>query len=85
MIGQFKLTHMTLIWPTSQKREQGKKEGYYRTADYRIRNRLHTAKLKVVRNVRYLLCTLLIQISKTKLVVKNVDVLQIWQKIFRKL
>ena len=52
MIGQFKLTRMTVIWPTSRKCEQGKKEGYYRTPDYRIRNRLHTAKFKVVRNVR---------------------------------
>ena len=30
MIGQFKLTHMT-VWLTSQQREQGKKEGYYLT------------------------------------------------------
>ena len=27
MIDQFKLTSMTVIWPTSQKREQGKKKG----------------------------------------------------------
>ena len=36
MIGQFKLTRMTVIWLTSQKRKQGKtrrgkKEGYYLT------------------------------------------------------
>ena len=29
----------------------GKKEGYYRTPDYRIGNRPHTAKFKVLRNV----------------------------------
>ena len=27
MIGQFKLTRMTVIWATSRKREQGKKKG----------------------------------------------------------
>ena len=27
MIGQFKLMRMTVIWPTSRKREQGKKRG----------------------------------------------------------
>ena len=52
MIGQFKLMRMTVIWPTPQKHEQGKKEGYYCTPDYRIGNRPHTAKFKVVRNVR---------------------------------
>ena len=52
MIGQFKLTHITVIWPTSRKREQGKKKGYYRSPDYRIGNRSQTAKFKVVRNVR---------------------------------
>ena len=30
----------------------GKKAGYYRTPDYRIGNRPHMAKFKVVRNVR---------------------------------
>ena len=27
MIGQFKLTRMTVIWPTLQKGEQGKNKG----------------------------------------------------------
>ena len=27
MIGQFRLTRMTVIWSTLQKREQGKKKG----------------------------------------------------------
>ena len=27
MIGHFKLMHVTVIWPTSRKREQGKKKG----------------------------------------------------------
>ena len=53
MIGQFKLTRMTVIWPISRKREQGKK--CYRNLDYRIGNRSNAAKFKVVRNVR--LCT----------------------------
>ena len=52
MIGQFKLTRMTVIWPSSRLTRAGKKEGYYRTPDYRIGNRPHTAKFKVVRNVR---------------------------------
>ena len=52
MIGQFRLTRMTVIWPTSRKREEGKTKGYYRTPYYRIGNRPHTAKFKVVRNVR---------------------------------
>ena len=52
MIGQFKLTRISVIWPTSWKREHGKKEGYYCTPDYRIGNRPHTAKFKVVRYVR---------------------------------
>ena len=34
------------------KTRAGKKEGYYRTPDYHIRKRPHTAKFKVVRNVR---------------------------------
>ena len=32
--------------------QAGKKEGYYRTPDYHIGNRPHTAKFKVTRNVR---------------------------------
>ena len=67
MIGHLKLIRMTVIWPTSRKREQGK-EGYYR-----IGNRPHTAKFKAVHNVQtmyfYLLRTLSIQIPKTKLLV----------------
>ena len=43
---------MTVIWPTSRKCEQGKKKG--RTPDYRIGNRPHTAKFKVVHNVMYI-------------------------------
>ena len=43
---------MTVIWPTSTKIRAGKKEGYYHTPDYRIGNRPHKAKFKVVRNVR---------------------------------
>ena len=61
------LTRMTVIWPTSRKCQQGKKEGYYRTPDYRMGNRPHTAKFKVVRNLHR---TLSIRISKTKLPVK---------------
>ena len=38
---------MIVILPTSRKREEGKTKGYYR-----IGNRPHTAKFKVVRNVR---------------------------------
>ena len=52
MIGQFKLMPMTVIWPTSRKPQQGKKEGYYRTPDYCLGNRPRMAKFKVVRNVR---------------------------------
>ena len=68
MIGQFKLLRMTVIWPTSRKRKQGKKKGRYR-----LGNRPHTANLKVVRISRpyvYLLPSLSIQISKTKLLIK---------------
>ena len=43
MIGQVKLTRM--------KTRAGKKDEYYRTPDYRIGNRPHTTKFKVVSNV----------------------------------
>ena len=46
----------------------GKTEGYYCTPDYRIGNRPHTAELCIM--YIYLLHTLSIQISKTKLLVK---------------
>ena len=90
MIGQFKLTRMTVTWSTSRKREQGKKEGYYHTPDYRIGNRPHTAKFKVVRNVR--LFTLYSNDSNLQDEIAGQDgvrkwtFLQTWrEKIFKKL
>ena len=53
MIGQFKLKHMAVIWPTSRKHEQGKKKSTFGTPDYRIGNRPQTAEFKVMRNVNY--------------------------------
>ena len=65
MIGQFKLTHMPVIWPTSRKREQGKTMGTIAPLhDYCIGNRSHTtAKFKVVRNVGLRLFTSLRTLS----------------------
>ena len=53
MIGQFKLTRMTvIILAYFTKTRAGKKVGYYLTPDYRIGNRSHMAKFKVVSNIR---------------------------------
>ena len=72
MIGQFKLTRMTVIWPTSRKREQGKKEGYYRFAPLTITWEIDPTRGSSRSCVMYvyLLRTLSIHISKTKLLVK---------------
>ena len=90
MIGQFKLMRTTVIWPTSRKRKQGKKEGYYRTPDYCIGNRPQTAKFKVVRNVRLFTSYSIDSNLQGEIAgqdgIRKWTFLQTWQeKIFRKL
>ena len=65
MIGHFKLTCMTVIWPTSQKREQGKKRGTIAPLTIALEIDPTRRRMYV-----YLLYTLSIQISKTKFLVK---------------
>ena len=72
------------------KTQAGKKEGYYRTPDYRIGNRPHTAKFKVVRNERlrslYLIDSNLRDEIAGQDGVRKWTFLQTWlEKIFRKL
>ena len=71
MIGQFKLTRMTEIWPTSRKREQGKKNGTI--APLTIAKEIDPTRRSSRSCVMYvyLLRTLLIHISKTKLLVRK--------------
>ena len=70
MVGQFKLTRMTVIWSTSRKHEQGKKRDTIAplTIALEIDPTRRSSRLCVMH--MYLLRTLLIQISKTKLLVK---------------
>ena len=86
MIGQFNDCNLAYFTKT----RAGKKEGYYRTPDYRIGNRPHTAKFKVVRNVR--LFTLYSIDSNLQDEIAGHDGIRKWtflqtwrKKIFRKL
>ena len=74
------------IWSTSRKRKQRNKKGYYRTPDYHIGNRPHTAKFKIVRNVGLRLFTSYSIDSNLQDEIAGQDGVRIWRKkIFRKL
>ena len=62
MIGQFKLTRMTVIWPTSRKREQEKRRVLSHLWLSHRKSTSHEVRASIY-------CTLSIQISKTKLLV----------------
>ena len=71
MIGQIKLTHMTVIWPISRKCKHGKIV-CYRTPDTWEIDPTRQSSRSCVMYVN-LLRSLSIQISKTKLLVKMVS------------